>query len=60
MEKIEIEICHRLDGTWRAQIKDHPEYWGCGRNQYEAAGNLIMAHLDVFNISMSCIYGSYR
>jgi hypothetical protein len=43
MKDIEIEITKRPD-DYKANIKGHPEIWGCGRSIDEAIGDLIRSH----------------
>lgn len=46
---IRIVITSRTDDV-HAAIADHPGLWGCGKTQYEAVGNLVMAHRELFGI----------
>jgi hypothetical protein len=43
---IRIVITSRTDDV-HAAIADHPGLWGCGKTQYEAVGNLVMAHREL-------------
>lgn len=62
-----IEICERLMDNWtdyssgegvqrpkyHAQIKNQPGTWGCGINPYEAVGNLVYNHPEMFGAEMN-------
>jgi len=37
---------------YHACLENHPGIWGCGRNIYEAIGNVIMNHPDRFNLKI--------
>lgn len=46
-----IEITRTRDG-YHACIEGKPAYQGSGKNSYEAAGSLILAHKEMFGIKI--------
>lgn len=46
---MKVEIRRRSDDI-HAQVADHPEIWGCGRNFLSALGNLVATHKEQFGI----------
>lgn len=53
-----IEIRSRRD-DFHAQIKDHPELWGCGSTELAAIGDLVKTHPNYFTLG-SGIAGKFR
>lgn len=49
-----IEIRERAS-DFHAQLKDHPEIWGCGKSVVLAIGDLIMHHSAKFDIKVEPI-----
>ena len=38
--------------NYRAYLESNPGCWGAGKNSYEAIGNLISAHPEMFQIKI--------
>ena len=62
--KIEIEVFVCKDQCWvdydnnqrdmfQAQIKDDPNFWGCGDSTESAIGKLISTYPEQFNIDIT-------
>ncbi len=49
---VEIVVTKRID-DYHACISGHPEIWGCGKDERQAIGNLVMAHESEFNIKVN-------
>jgi len=49
--KIGIIITKRAS-DYHACLENYPVIWGCGRNIYEAIGNVIMNHPERFNLKI--------
>jgi len=57
---ITIEVCKRMDDSYHAQLKDHPEIWDCGNSIPAAIGNLIQTHSEQLNIVVDFIQDKFR
>jgi hypothetical protein len=51
---IEIEIRAR-SSDYHAQIKGHPELWGCGKNPDEAVGSMVRNHSERLGLDIRFI-----
>jgi len=50
--KITNIIVTKRASDYHACLENHPGIWGCGRNIYEAIGNVIMNHPERFNLKI--------
>jgi hypothetical protein len=50
-------IVTRRERDFHACLKDHPGIWGCGRSHYEAVGNVISAHWEIFKVRVNHQWG---
>lgn len=46
--------------TYRAEVKDKPQYWGHGPSIKTALGDLILTHEKYFNLETTCVGGKYH
>jgi hypothetical protein len=49
--QLTIEVRRRSD-DYHAQIKDHPELWGCGPTPSHAVGDLVRTHREATGITL--------
>ena len=50
--KIMEIIIKRRENDWHASIEGNSAIWGRGKSKYEAIGDLITTHAEVFNITV--------
>jgi hypothetical protein len=51
-----IIIVTKRQDDFHASVAGHPEIWECGKTYLEAIGNLVITHIEMFNICGVVIY----